>query len=67
MFIDLYIVCLFSVLFGICAWWNFSAGVRRGIEATLAVLEKEKVIAFKGTDVVPYRAEITEDRVDIQR
>jgi hypothetical protein len=54
MFVDLWIVGLFSLLFGACAWWNHSAGVRKGIEATLAVLEQEKVIRFDNGDVVPY-------------
>lgn len=55
MFVDIWIVGLFSLLFGFCAWWNFTSGVKRGIETTLFVLEKEKVISIVAEGVVPYR------------
>lgn len=58
MFIDLWIVVIFSLLFGACAYINYNRGVRKGIEATLTVLEKEKIIRIKGEDVLPYNKEV---------
>lgn len=55
MFVDLWIVSLFSILFGICAWWNHREGVKKGIQGTLTVLENEKIIMMKGDQVYPYR------------
>lgn len=54
MFVDLWIVSLFSLLFGGCAWWNFNAGVKKGIESTLIVLAEQKVIRIEDDEVFPY-------------
>lgn len=27
MFIDIWVVGIFALLFGVCAWWNYSSGV----------------------------------------
>jgi len=59
MFIDFWIICLFSLLFGACAIINYNMGVRRGIAGTLHVLEKEKIITLNGEDVLPYTKETT--------
>jgi hypothetical protein len=55
MFVDLWIVSLFSLLFGACAYINYNMGLRKGIEATLDVLENDKIIMMHGDQVVPYR------------
>lgn len=55
MFVDLWIVSLFSLLFGFCAVFNYKLGVRRGIEGTLVVLQNEKIIKVNGESVVTYR------------
>jgi hypothetical protein len=56
MFVDLWIVGIFSLLFGACAYINYNRGIKRGIEATLTVLEQEKIIRINGDDVLPYNA-----------
>lgn len=58
MFIDLWIVCLFSLLFGACAYINYNRGIRKGIETTLLVLEDQKIIRINGEDVLPYNKEV---------
>lgn len=58
MFIDLWIVCLFSLLFGACAYINYNRGIKKGIEATLTVLEDQKIIRINGEDVLPYNKEV---------
>ena len=58
MFIDLWIVCLFSLLFGACAYINYNRGVEKGVEGTLAVLQREKIIVINGEDVLPYNKEV---------
>lgn len=58
MFIDLWIVSLFSLLFGACAYINYNMGIRKGVEATLSVLEQEKIIRIDGDDVLPYNKEV---------
>lgn len=55
MFVDLWIVSIFSLLFGACAVINFKMGVRQGIRGTLCVLEQEKIITVEGDDVKPYK------------
>lgn len=55
MFVDLWIVGLFSLLFGFCAWWNYKTGVTKGIETTLNVLSDAKVITISEDGVIPYR------------
>lgn len=59
MFIDIWVVCLFSILFGACAYINYNMGVRRGIEGTLGLLEDQKIISIIGDDVQPYQKEST--------
>ena len=44
MFVDLWVLSLFSVLFGICAVWNFHKGRSRGIAETIVSLSIEKII-----------------------
>jgi hypothetical protein len=51
MFVDIWIVALFSFLFGACAVYNYNRGITRGIEGTLDMLEKEKIIIIRGDDV----------------
>jgi hypothetical protein len=58
MFIDLWIVCIFSLLFGACAYINYNRGIKKGIEATLTVLEEQKIIRINGEDVLPYNKEV---------
>ena len=55
MFIDIWIVCLFSILFGICAVINYRLGVLRGIDATLTVLADDKIITIEDDKIVPYK------------
>lgn len=55
MFVDLWIVSLFSLLFGACAVINFRLGVNKGVEGTLTVLADRKIIAVVDDEVVPYR------------
>ena len=35
MFVDLWVVSIFSILFGVCAVWNRMRGIHVGIEKTL--------------------------------
>lgn len=58
MFIDLWIVCIFSLLLGACAYINYNRGIKKGIEATLTVLEEQKIIRINGEDVLPYNKEV---------
>jgi hypothetical protein len=58
MFIDLWIVCIFSLLFGACAYINYNRGIKKGIETTLLVLENQKIIRINGEDVLPYNKEV---------
>lgn len=58
MFVDLWIVSLFSLLFGACAYINYNMGVKKGIETTLFILEEQKVIQIDGEDIQPYKKEI---------
>jgi uncharacterized membrane protein YeiB len=58
MFIDLWIVCLFSLLFGACAYINYNRGIEKGVEDTLAVLQREKIIVINGEDILPYNKEV---------
>jgi hypothetical protein len=60
MFIDLWIVGIFSLLFGACAWWNYRNGINDGIRATLAVLADDKIIAVENDKVVPYKKKRTQ-------
>jgi hypothetical protein len=55
MFVDLWIVALFSLLFGGCAWWNYRKGVTDGITTTLNVLMDDKVISVVDDKIVPYK------------
>jgi hypothetical protein len=55
MFVDLWIVALFSLLFGGCAWWNYRKGVTDGITTTLNVLLDDKVIDVIGDKIVPHK------------
>ena len=57
MFIDLWIVCIFSLLFGACAYINYNMGIRRGIEGTLDMLVDQKIITLEDDEVLPYRGE----------
>lgn len=57
MFVDIWIVGLFSLLFGACAWWNYSSGVLRGVETTLQVLQDQKIIKIEEQGIVPYKKE----------
>jgi hypothetical protein len=59
MFVDIWIVSLFSLLFGVCAYINYNMGIKKGIETTLHILEAEKVIQIDGEDIQPYRKEIS--------
>jgi hypothetical protein len=58
MFIDLWIVCIFSLMFGACAYINYNRGVKKGVEGTLVVLQREKIIRINGEDVLPYNKEV---------
>lgn len=62
MYVDIWIFCLFSILFGACAVWNRMRGVTQGIEATLEKLETDKIIEVIGDQVVPYRRDIRRRR-----
>jgi hypothetical protein len=55
MFVDLWIVALFSLLFGGCAWCNYRKGVTDGITTTLNVLMDDKVISVVNDKIVPYK------------
>lgn len=44
MFVDLWILSLFSILFGVCAVWNFRRGRDIGIAETLVSLSFDKII-----------------------
>jgi hypothetical protein len=55
MFVDLYIVALFSLLFGVCAWWNYRKGVNDGVVSTLRVLVDDKIISVHNDKIIPYR------------
>jgi hypothetical protein len=57
MFIDLWIVSLFSLLFGACAYINYNMGIRRGIEGTLDMLVDQKIITLEDDEVLPYKGE----------
>lgn len=58
MYVDVWILALFSLLFGACAYINYNMGVKKGVEATLTVLESEKIIVINGEDIEPYRKEV---------
>lgn len=55
MFVDIWVVLIIAACFGFCAVWNYNAGLRKGIEATLSLLEHEKIIMVDGETVVPYK------------
>jgi hypothetical protein len=57
MFIDIWIVSLFSLLFGICAVINFRLGVNKGVQGTLTFLADQKIISVVDDEVVPYKRE----------
>jgi len=57
MFVDLWIVSLFSLLFGACAVINYKLGVHRGVEGTLDLLVDQKIIKVVDDKVVSYRKE----------
>ena len=44
MFVDFWILSLFSILFGICAIWNYRRGLNMGVAETLVALASEKII-----------------------
>lgn len=44
MFVDIWVLSLFSILFGICAVWNYHRGRSMGIAETLVTLTAEKII-----------------------
>ena len=44
MFVDLWVLSLFSILFGICAVWNYKRGLNVGVAETLVALAMEKII-----------------------
>jgi hypothetical protein len=53
MFIDLWIVALFSVLYGICAWTSRAAGVKEGELNVLRRLIANDIIKIENDRIVP--------------
>jgi len=54
MFVDLWVVCIFSILFGVCAVWNYTRGLHIGVEKTLDKLLEDKIIRIVNDRVVRY-------------
>lgn len=44
MFVDFWVLSLFSILFGVCAVWNFKRGKQIGTAETIVSLAIEKII-----------------------
>lgn len=44
MFVDIWVLSLFSILFGICAVWNYRRGKQIGVAETIVSLAVEKII-----------------------
>lgn len=55
MFVDLWVLSLFSVLFGICAVWNHNRGKQIGVAETIVSLAMDKIIKITPTgEIVSY-------------
>ena len=54
MFVDLWVVSIFSILFGVCAVWNRMRGIHVGIEKTLDKLVEDRIIRIVNDRVVRY-------------
>lgn len=52
MFVDLWVLSLFSILFGICAVWNYHKGRSVGIAETIVSLTIEKIIKIKADGTI---------------
>jgi len=44
MFVDIWVLSLFGILFGICAVWNYNRGKQIGVAETIVSLAIEKII-----------------------
>lgn len=44
MFVDIWVLSMFSVLFGICAVWNYKRGKQIGVAETIVSLAMDKII-----------------------
>lgn len=55
MFVDIWILSIFSVLFGICAVWNYNKGKRIGTAETIVSLAMDKIIKITANgEIVSY-------------
>jgi hypothetical protein len=54
MFVDIWVLALFSLLFGVCAWTSRSAGVKAGEVEILRRLHDAKIIMLENGRIVPY-------------
>lgn len=54
MYIDYWVIAIFAVLFGICAWRNRNSGIEIGIQGTLDKLLHDKIIIIHNDEVLPY-------------
>lgn len=59
MYLDYWVIAVFALLFGFCAWWNRSSGVKYGIEMTIQMLEINKIIAIENDEIVPFKKKKT--------
>lgn len=51
--LDWWMVVLLFVAFGICAWHCTTVGIRHGAMNMLHILQKSKVIEFRGNMIIP--------------
>lgn len=55
MYVDFWILSLFSVLFGICAVWNRKRGLQEDVQGTLELLKELKIIEIENDEIIPAR------------
>lgn len=55
MFVDLWILSLFAILFGLCAYFSSKSGQKHGAILVLQTLIDQKIIKIHDNKIVPYR------------
>ena len=55
MFLDIWMIVILALLFGVCAFWNHRKGFHDGAKDILQNLFDNKIIMVVDGEVVPYR------------
>ena len=56
MFVDIWILAIFSLVVGLCAVWNRYRGFRDGVIGTVEALEDQNIIKIADDgEILPYR------------